>query len=113
MSIDRKRQPVPPNVPNPQQDSPAPVPPPAGGPGNETGGKKEAKKGSMEHLVRISAIGSNFAFAVMGMGLLGWALEKWVWPGAAPWLLIAGLGLGLIGGLVRFVRDALAAERNS
>lgn len=67
----------------------------------------------MEHLVRISAIGSNIAFGVMGMGFLGWALQKWVWPNAAPWLLLGGLGLGLVGGLIRFVRDALAAERDS
>jgi F0F1-type ATP synthase assembly protein I len=67
----------------------------------------------MEHLVRISAIGSNFAFAVMGMGLIGWAIQKWLWPAAAPWPILIGLGLGLIGGLYRFVRDAMAAERDS
>lgn len=65
-------------------------------------------QGSANQLMRISAVGTNFALAVMGLGLIGWALQKWLWPDAAPWLLVGGLLLGLVVGAVRFVHDAKA-----
>lgn len=63
---------------------------------------------SVNQLMRISTVGTNFALAVVGTGLLGWAGQKWVWPGAAPWLLVGGLLLGLVVGALRFVHDAKA-----
>lgn len=63
-------------------------------------------QGSANQLMRISAVGTNFALAVVGLGLIGWALQKWLWPGTAPWLLVGGLLLGLVVGAVRFVHDA-------
>ncbi len=65
-------------------------------------------QGSANQLMRISAVGTNFALAVVGLGLIGWALQKWLWPGTAPWLLVGGLLLGLVVGAVRFVHDAKA-----
>lgn len=52
-------------------------------------------------------LASNFTAGVLGMGFIGWALERWVWPGAAPWLLLGGIAMGLFGGGYRFVRDAI------
>lgn len=57
---------------------------------------------------RAWAIGLNFVYGVIGFGLIGWALEKWVWPQASPWIMLGALGLGLLGGGVRFVREAIA-----
>ncbi|HLO39838.1 MAG TPA: hypothetical protein VK176_02355 [Phycisphaerales bacterium] len=57
---------------------------------------------------RAWAIGLNFVYGVIGFGLIGWALERWVWPQAAPWIMLSALGLGLLGGGVRFVREAIA-----
>jgi len=53
----------------------------------------------------------NFVYGFIGFGAIGWALERWVWPGAAPWILIGGLGLGLFAGGYRFVKDAIAMNR--
>ncbi len=57
------------------------------------------------------AIASNFAFGVVGMVLIGWALERFIWPKASPWLLIGFACAGLIGGGHRFVKEAMAANR--
>jgi len=53
----------------------------------------------------------NFVYGFIGFGAIGWALERWVWPAASPWLLIGALGLGLFAGAYRFVRDAIAMNR--
>lgn len=62
----------------------------------------------MHQLMRISTVGTNFALVVGGLGLIGWAVQRWLLPGAAPWLLVGGLLLGLVVGAVRFVHDAKA-----
>lgn len=58
------------------------------------------------------AIALNFVYAVIGFALIGWAVQKWVVPAWAPWPLLVGLGLGLVGGFLRFVREALKANRS-
>lgn len=55
------------------------------------------------------AIAMSFAFTVMAGGLLGWAVQQWIWPAAKPWPLLVGLFAALIGGFVRFIREGLAA----
>lgn len=62
-------------------------------------------------MARGWAIAMNFVFGVMGMGLLGWAVQTWLWKSAAPWPLVGGLGLGLVGGFYRFIKDAIAANK--
>jgi F0F1-type ATP synthase assembly protein I len=62
---------------------------------------------------RAWAIGLNFVYGVIGFGLIGWALEKWVWPQASPWIMLGALGLGLLGGGVRFVREAIAMGKKA
>lgn len=62
----------------------------------------------MTRLVRVSTIGTNFAFAVIGMGFIGFAIQHWWLKNTKPWPLLIGLFVGLIGGFYRFVRDATA-----
>jgi ATP synthase protein I len=40
--------------------------------------------------------------AVVGMGLIGWLLDRWL--GTSPWLLVVGLVLGAVAGFYEFVR---------
>jgi len=47
----------------------------------------------------------NFVYGVIGLGLIGWAVQ-WFWPRTAPWPILVGLLLGLVGGMVRFIYDA-------
>jgi len=55
------------------------------------------------------SIAMNFVYGVIGMGLLGWALQTYVWKSTAPWLLVTFLGLGLVGSFYKFIRDGMAA----
>lgn len=58
------------------------------------------------------ALASNFSFGVLGMGAVGFAVERWLWPASAPWMLLASLALGLFGGGYVFIRDALRLNRD-
>ena len=60
-------------------------------------------------MARGWAIAMNFVFGVMGMGAIGWAIQTWVWKSAAPWPIVVGLGMGLVGGFYRFIKEAIAA----
>lgn len=62
-------------------------------------------------MARGWAIAFNFGATVAASALIGWAIQKWLWPGGAPWVLLAFLGFGLISGFVQFVRAGLAANR--
>ncbi len=46
---------------------------------------------------------SLFAAVVSGLGL-GWLLDRWL--GTSPWLLVAGLVLGIVAGFYEFLRIA-------
>jgi len=59
------------------------------------------------------AIASNFAFGVIGMVLIGWALQEYVWPNAAPWLMLGCALAGLLGGGYRFVKEGTQAGNDS
>lgn len=62
--------------------------------------------GTMEQMVRIGTIGGNFALAVVALGLIGWGVQTWLTPSAAPWPLVGGLLAGIVLGGLRFVQDA-------
>ena len=62
-------------------------------------------------LYRLAAMGYEIIAAIVVCGGLGW-LGDWL-LGTWPWLLISGLGVGLVVGMLRFVRDALRANRGS
>ena len=61
--------------------------------------------------VRHSGIGLEFAGATAGFALVGYWLDGRF--GTAPWLLIAGVILGLVGGLYNLVRESLQAVRDA
>ncbi|MFN0132923.1 MAG: AtpZ/AtpI family protein [Phycisphaerales bacterium] len=71
-----------------------------------TGARKED---SRSRVVRMSAIGTDFAVSVAAGGVIGWLIDRW--GGTRPWGLLVGLLLGLGVGFVRFVREALALTR--
>jgi len=75
-------------------------------------GKKYAS-GVSGSLASIGTIGTNFALGVVVFAGIGWALERWAFPGAAPWLLLSGLGVGLFAGGYRFIREANDATRRA
>jgi F0F1-type ATP synthase assembly protein I len=51
-------------------------------------------------------MGMELAIAVVGMFFIGrWIDGHW---GTAPWGMFVGLGLGVVGGFIRFIRRALA-----
>jgi F0F1-type ATP synthase assembly protein I len=52
-------------------------------------------------------VGLNFVYGFLGFGAIGWAVQTWLWKDAAPWPMLVGLGVGLVGGMYRFVKDAL------
>ncbi|MGH7133714.1 MAG: AtpZ/AtpI family protein [Phycisphaerales bacterium] len=84
---------------------------PPGAPRRETPSVSSGRRNvALEQLARVSVIGTNFALYVAIVGGIGWALERWVLPGARPWLLLAGLGVGLVLGGYRFWKDASAAS---
>lgn len=53
---------------------------------------------------RVFVIGTNFAAAVIGFSLVGYVLDRWF--KTSPWLLLTGIGMGLVGGFVGFLREA-------
>jgi F0F1-type ATP synthase assembly protein I len=71
-------------------------------------GPSGPSRSTVANQAKAWGIGLNFAYGVAGFALIGWALQKWVWPNAAPWLMIALILLGVLGGGVRFVREAIA-----
>jgi hypothetical protein len=40
-------------------------------------------------------------------GLLGWCVQLWAWPAAAPWPLACGLLLGMLSGTRRLEQKPL------
>jgi F0F1-type ATP synthase assembly protein I len=60
---------------------------------------------------RAWAVATGAVFSIAAGGVLGYALQRWVFPGAAPWLILGGLGVGLVVGMIRFVKDAMAMNK--
>jgi F0F1-type ATP synthase assembly protein I len=56
-----------------------------------------------------TALGINFSGTIAGGALVGWAIDRWL--GSAPWALLTGTVLGLVGGLVWLVQALRRLER--
>jgi F0F1-type ATP synthase assembly protein I len=59
----------------------------------------------------LTGVGFEFLAAIGVCALAGWGLDKWLKVG--PWGLLGGIGLGLVVGMARFIRDGLAANRRA
>jgi F0F1-type ATP synthase assembly protein I len=60
--------------------------------------------------VRYSSVGLELAGAVAGLALIGhWIDGKF---GTAPWGILVGVIVGLVGGMYNLVRESLAAVKD-
>ena len=57
-------------------------------------------------MARAFSMGTGLVASVVGMVVLGWALERWVFPKATPWLMLGGCFVGLVAGMWSFFREA-------
>ena len=51
-----------------------------------------------------AGMGFEFASSVFGMGLVGFLLDRWL--DTQPWCLVAGIVLGVIGGMYILIKRA-------
>lgn len=73
--------------------------------------KQPPRNTSLELLGRVWAVGFGFGMSVIAGGLIGFGVDYFA--KTRPTGLLIGLGLGLVTGMIRFVRDARALERES
>ena len=57
--------------------------------------------------VRFSGVGLELAGAIAGLALVGYWVDKHF--GTHPWGILAGVAIGLVGGLYNLIRESLAA----
>jgi F0F1-type ATP synthase assembly protein I len=60
-------------------------------------------------LGRAYSIGFEFAAAVAGSVLLGYAVD-WYYE-TSPWGIVVGAGIGIVGGMYNMIRQALAVAK--
>jgi F0F1-type ATP synthase assembly protein I len=60
---------------------------------------------------RMLGVGFEFAAAVAGFTLMGYWVDRHF--GHAPWGVIVGVALGLIGGMYNLIRESLAASKEA
>ena len=60
---------------------------------------------------RLLGMGFEFAAAVAGFTLVGVWVDRHF--GHAPWGVIVGVALGLIGGMYNLIRESLAASKEA
>lgn len=69
------------------------------------------EESSWKALAELSSIGMTLVLAtVIGLAI-GYYLDRWL--GTSPWLVMIGLGLGIVAGFVNFFRSVKRAERNA
>ena len=64
---------------------------------------------SLAEAMRYAQAGTLLVAPMVGLGLLGWWLDGKF--GSAPWVMVAGLLLGMIGGFVNFLQLVLPSRR--
>jgi F0F1-type ATP synthase assembly protein I len=69
------------------------------------------KPSSSKGWTRLAGIGIEFAAAVGGFTLAGYWWDRHF--GTAPWGLLVGALLGLVGGMYNLIRQSLLASRSS
>ena len=68
-----------------------------------------AKQPEQPNLWRMAHMGLEFAGAALLLALIGYYIDTRF--GTAPWGAVTGLLIGLVGGMYRFIKEALAANR--
>lgn len=61
--------------------------------------------------VRYSGVGLELAGATAGLALLGYWIDGKF--GTSPWGILAGVVIGIVGGLFNLVRESLTASREA
>ena len=61
--------------------------------------------------VRYSSVGVELAGAIAGLAFIGYWIDGRF--GTAPWGILGGVVIGLVGGLYNLVRESLAAVREA
>jgi F0F1-type ATP synthase assembly protein I len=61
--------------------------------------------------VRYSGVGLELAGATAGLALVGYWVDRHF--GSQPWGFLAGVIIGLVGGLYNLIRESLAAVRDA
>jgi F0F1-type ATP synthase assembly protein I len=59
--------------------------------------------------LQLAGVGLEFAAAVLGLTLVGYWVDRHF--GTAPWAVIVGAVVGLIGGMYNLLRQTLGAVR--
>jgi F0F1-type ATP synthase assembly protein I len=74
----------------------------------EHGGRSGA--GLSGDAFRYAGLGVQFAGTLLVFGAIGYALDHWL--GTLPWLLVAGVLLGFVGGTISMVRRVFPPRAN-
>ena len=61
--------------------------------------------------VRYSSVGLELAAATAGLALIGYWVDSHY--GTQPWGMLAGVIIGLVGGLYNLIRESLAAVHDA
>ena len=61
--------------------------------------------------VRYSGAGLELAGATAGLALIGYWVDRRF--GTTPWAILAGVAIGIVGGLYNLVKTSLAAMREA
>ena len=79
--------------------------------GETTPVAKSSNNEESSALWRASGMGAEFAAGIVGMGLLGWLIDRWL--GSAPVGALVGAGMGILGGGYNFIRQAQIMNRRA
>lgn len=60
---------------------------------------------------RLSGLGMELVGAIVGMGLIGWLIDRW--QGTAPKATLVGAVIGILGGGYNFIRSAMKLNREA
>ena len=74
--------------------------------------RREPTNSMANPLWALSGLGAELFGGIAGMGLLGWAIDRFVVGSGTTWLLVC-LIVGIIGGGANFIRQALALNRKA
>lgn len=73
--------------------------------------QKPSKAGDTQALWRAAGLGMELIGAVIGMGLIGWLIDRW--QGWSPVATITGFVIGALGGGYNFFRAAQRLNREA